>query len=71
MPIKEFYENLQPCAIQLGNILNRCERVILLRKNLRVFIKRQSLIWVDSRLCVSGNGEDWWKFVFERTGSFY
>ena len=30
--------------------LNRCERVILLRKDLRVFIKRQILIWVDSRL---------------------
>ena len=32
--IKNFYENLQPCAIQLGNILNRCETRVLLRKDL-------------------------------------
>ena len=36
--------------------LNRCETHALLRKDLWVFIKRRSLIWVDSRLCVSGNG---------------
>ena len=43
----------------------------LLRKDLQVFIKRQALIWADSRLCVSGKGEVWWEFVFERTGSCY
>ena len=35
------------------SILNRCETAVLLRKDLWMFIKRQSLIWVDSRLCVS------------------
>ena len=30
--------------------LNRCETHALLRKDLWVFIKRRSLIWVDSRL---------------------
>ena len=53
------------------SILNRCETAVLLRKDLWVFIKRQSLIWVDSRLCVSGNGWFWWEFVFERAESCY
>ena len=35
------------------SILNQCEKVILLRKDLQGFIKRLILIWVDSRLCVS------------------
>ena len=71
MAIKEFYENLQPCAIQLGNILNRCERVALLRKDLWVLIKRRSLIGVDSRLCVSGNGLVWWEVVFWENGKYF
>ena len=68
---RNFYENLQPCAIQLGNILNRCERVTLLRKDLWVFLKRQGLIWADSRLCVLWNGWFWWKIAFKRTESCF
>ena len=53
------------------SILNRCEGVALLRKDLQVFIKRKALIWVDSRLCISWNGKVWWEFFLERTESFY
>ena len=46
------------------SILNRCETAVLLRKDLQVFLKRLALIWVDSRLCVSGNGWLWWEIIF-------
>ena len=49
------------------SILNRCERVALLHKDLWVLIKRRSLIGVDSRLCVSGNGKVWWEVIFMAT----
>ena len=57
MPIKEFLRKFATLCHIARSILNRCERVTLLRKDLQGLMKRQALIWVDSRLCVSGNGE--------------
>ena len=71
MPIKEFLREFATLCDMARSILNRCERVILLRKDLQVFIKRKALIWAGSRLCVSGNGGVWWEVVFERTESCY
>ena len=57
MPIKKsLWEPATLCHIA-RSILNRCETAVLRRKDLRVFLKRLVLIWADSRLCVSGNGE--------------
>ena len=39
------------------SILNRCEGVALLRKDLQVFIKRKTSIWVDSKLRDYKRGE--------------
>ena len=64
MPIKIFLQEIVILCDIARSILSRCERVALLRKDLWVLIKRRSLIGVDSRLCVSGNGLVWWEVVF-------
>ena len=64
MCCQEFLRKIATLCHTARSILNRCETAVLLHKDLGVYIKRQTLIWADSRLCVSGNGWFWWEVVF-------
>ena len=50
MPIRKSLRKIAVLCHIARSILNRCERVALLRKDLWVLMKRQSLIWVDSKV---------------------
>ena len=63
MCCQEFLRKIATLCHTARSILNRCETRVLLRKDLWGFIKRQALIWADSRLCVSGKGEVWWEII--------
>ena len=59
VPIRKSLRKITVLCNIARSILNRCEGVILLRKDFQFFIKRQALIWVDSSLCVSWKGGVW------------
>ena len=78
MPIRKSLWKIAVLCHTARSILNRCETHALLRKNLQVFIKRQALIGVDSRLCVLWKGKFGGKLFcggqkvsFVRIGKFY